>query len=65
VTIHLNGARRELGEGATVAALVQTLARDERVAVAVNGVVVRRAEWPSTRLVEGDVVEVLGAVAGG
>jgi len=35
------------------------------VAAAVNGEVVRRADWPSTRLAAGDEVEVLTAVQGG
>lgn len=35
------------------------------IAVAVNGKVVRRASWPSTRLAAGDQVEVLTAVQGG
>jgi sulfur carrier protein len=35
------------------------------IAAAVNGEVVRRASWPSTRLASGDVVEVLIAVQGG
>lgn len=35
------------------------------VAVAVNGAVVRRAEWPAHALADGDVVEVVTAVQGG
>jgi len=35
------------------------------IAAAVNGEVVRRASWPSTRLAAGDEVEVLVAVQGG
>jgi sulfur carrier protein len=35
------------------------------VAAAVNGDLVRRASWPSTRLASGDEVEVLTAVQGG
>ena len=35
------------------------------IAVAVNGEVVRRASWSSTRLGAGDEVEVLTAVQGG
>jgi sulfur carrier protein len=35
------------------------------VAVAVNGDVIRRAEWRATPLADGDQVEVLTAVQGG
>jgi sulfur carrier protein len=35
------------------------------LAAAVNGELVRRASWPSTRLAAGDEVEVLTAVQGG
>ena len=35
------------------------------IAAAVNGEVVRRASWSSTRLMPGDQVEVLTAVQGG
>ena len=35
------------------------------IAAAVNGEVVRRATWPSTRLAAGDQIEVLTAVQGG
>jgi sulfur carrier protein len=35
------------------------------IAAAVNGEVVRRASWSSTRLAAGDRVEVLTAVQGG
>jgi sulfur carrier protein len=34
-------------------------------AVAVNGEIVRRAEWTDTSLVDGDVVEIVSAAAGG
>ena len=44
-------------------ALISTAASG--IAAAVNGEVVRRASWPSTRLGAGDEVEVLTAVQGG
>jgi sulfur carrier protein len=47
----------------TVAALVGSLPIGR--AVAVNGEVVPRAEHPQRRLVDGDAVEVVEAVAGG
>lgn len=64
--VELNGEPTELSEGATLAALVEQLAlAPERVAVELNREVVRRADWPSTRLSEGDRVEVVHFVGGG
>lgn len=62
----MNGERREVPDGATVALLLDTLgiARD-RVAVEVNFDVVPRAEHASRRLSPGDRVEVVSFVGGG
>jgi sulfur carrier protein len=68
LTVTLNGDRRELPAGATVASVVASLpgAPEGRgVAVAVEGEVVPRAQWPSTELREGARVEVVVAVQGG
>jgi sulfur carrier protein len=66
VKITINGGGVELPEGATVAWAVQTLtALTTGVAVAVNDEVVSRSAWESTRLSDGDRVEVLTAVQGG
>ena len=68
MTVTINGTRRELPEGATVATMVASLgnAPDGRgVAVAVEGEVVPRGEWPRTELREGANVEVVVAVQGG
>ncbi len=66
--VELNGAPRELPDGATLAdAVRESGARGEGrgVAVALDGVVVPRAEWDSTQLAEGRSVEVLAAIQGG
>ena len=68
VNVTLNGDPHELPAGATVASVVASLpgAPEGRgVAVAVEGEVVPRAEWPSTELREGARVEVVVAVQGG
>jgi sulfur carrier protein ThiS len=36
-----------------------------RIALARNGALVRRADWLSVRLAEGDVIEIVKAVGGG
>ena len=66
MTVTVNGDATELGDGTTVAELVAGRAEEHRrVAVAVNADVVPRSRWASTVLRDGDVVEVLVAVAGG
>ena len=62
----VNGDRREVAEGATVADLVNEMETPRSgVAVAVNGEVVPRAGWQEASLSEGDRVEVLSAIGGG
>jgi sulfur carrier protein len=68
LSVTINGDRRELPAGATVASVVASLpgAPEGRgVAVAVEGEVVPRAQWPKVELREGAKVEVVVAVQGG
>jgi len=66
-TILVNDRPRPLGSGAGVAQLVEDmgLARRRGVAVAVNGVVVPRAEWAGRLLQPDDRVLVIQATQGG
>lgn len=63
--IRVNGEGHEaLNE--TVADLLERLTIDPRgIAVAVDGEVVRRGDWPTTLLHEGASVEIVTAAAGG
>jgi sulfur carrier protein len=64
--IRLNGEAKEIKEGTMLPALVESLAlAPERIAVELNGEVVRRAEWPRVTLKEGDRIEVVHFVGGG
>lgn len=64
--ITVNGTFTEMADGASVGDLVRERTDDRRrVAVARNGEVVPRGEWETTRLSEGDLIEVLAPVAGG
>ncbi len=64
--VTINGERRELPEGVTLASLLeQRGVPPAGVAVAVDGAVVTRASWPATPLSDGATVEVLTAVQGG
>ena len=65
--IYLNGDPRERA-GATIAELLADLGVEpgaRGVAVAVEGEVVPRAEWPRRRVNEGECVEALSAMQGG
>jgi sulfur carrier protein len=66
--IELNGRPAELPEGATVADAVEEMGVDGElrgVAVAVDGEVVRKADWGLTKLRGDQTVEVVRAVQGG
>jgi len=66
MTVTVNGQPWELPEGSAVADVIDRLgAPSFGVAVALDGVVVPRASWPSAALRDGAVVEVLTAVQGG
>lgn len=62
----VNGERRELPEGTTIAALLVLLgAGPNGIAVACNDEVVRRSSYGGHRINQGDRVEIIKAVAGG
>jgi sulfur carrier protein len=66
--VELNGRPTEMPEGASVADAVKEVGIDGEprgVAVALDGEVVRRTEWQSTKLGERQTVEVVRAVQGG
>ena len=65
--IFLNGEPRERA-GATIVELLADLGVEDRargVAVAVDGEIVPRAEWPDRRINDGERVEALSAMQGG
>lgn len=64
----INGQPRQLEPGATLARVVEEVCERPQgrgVAVAVDGEVVPRGDWPATRLCDGDRVEIVVAVQGG
>ena len=64
--ITLNGKPHPINAPTDITQLLAELnVKPEQVAVAVNGEVVRRADWAGTAVREGDVVEVVRAVGGG
>jgi len=65
VTLTVNGERRDVPEGLTVGALVARLGIRGRVAVELNGEVLRQAQHPEVTLRDGDTLEVVTFVGGG
>jgi sulfur carrier protein len=69
MNVILNGERRELREGATVADLVKDSGLGDEplrgVAVAVDAEVVPRSAWDKTKLADGQKIELLNAIQGG
>jgi sulfur carrier protein len=67
-TVVVNGEAAEVAPGTTVSALIAGLGHEPSgagIAVALNGEVVPRGAWPTTKLGEHDHIEVLGAAQGG
>jgi sulfur carrier protein len=72
IAVRINGEITSIRDDLTVAELVADRgvdgsrpSRGRGVAVAVNGEVVPRSEWDTTRLDAEDVIEILNAVGGG
>ncbi|HEY0441923.1 MAG TPA: sulfur carrier protein ThiS [Xanthobacteraceae bacterium] len=65
--IEINGRREPLVSGSLTALLEERGidAAGRGVAIAVNGAVLPRAAWPTTRLRSGDAVEIVQAKQGG
>jgi len=66
MTITLNGDPRTVPEPLTVAELLARLEIDPRgVAVERNGLVVKRDQYPTTPVEDGDQIEIVNFVGGG
>jgi len=64
--IVINGSTHQVADDMSLERAVSLISlAASGIAAAVNGELVRRASWPSTRLAAGDEVEVLTAVQGG
>jgi thiamine biosynthesis protein ThiS len=62
----VNGEETELADGLFVKDLVERLGLEPaRLAVEVNRKIIRKAEWGSTSLSDGDKVEIVHFVGGG
>lgn len=66
ISITLNGKNTDFVASVTVSALLDCLnINAQQVAVAINGEVVPRDTWGSTKIHTGDAVEIVRAVGGG
>jgi sulfur carrier protein len=68
MTVEVNGRLVQLADGAALSEAVSEAGAEVQargVAVAVDGEVVPRSAWQSTRLREGQKIEVVGAIQGG
>jgi len=66
LTIIVNENQIEMPEGSVISDLIKTLGLNPgRLAVELNRRIVRRANWDSTSISEGDRVEVVHFVGGG
>lgn len=64
--VRVNGAERELEEGATVATLLEAVGVPRQgTAVVRRGEIVPRSDYEETALEEGDALEVVRMVGGG
>ena len=64
--IEVNGEEREVPDQTTLSNLIKDLAlAPERLAIELNHKVLRRAEWSTIVLTEGDQVEIVHFVGGG
>ncbi len=62
----INGELRELADGTTVSKLLEDVgAPRSGIAVSHNDRVVRRAEFKTQQIADGDTIEIIRAVAGG
>lgn len=66
ITVRINGKESELASDQTVEQYLESKGLAGRsLAVALNGTVLRREEFPETRLSNGDRVEIVRPVGGG
>ena len=68
VPVSVNGEARDVPLGLALPDLLRLVGADPEqsgIAVALNGTVVRRADWPGTPVEEGDEIEVITATQGG
>ena len=66
ITLEINGETRDVPAAANARELLKFLGiTEDRVALEINHKIIRRAEWDSTPVADGDHVEIVRFVGGG
>ena len=66
LNIIVNGKETEVADGSVLSTLVESLGLNlQRLAIELNRRIVRRTDWPTTKLAEDDKVEIVHFVGGG
>ncbi len=66
VAVRVNGELREIPDGASVAALLDSLGiASDKVAVELNRAIVRKRDWETTLVSSGAQIEIVEFVGGG
>ena len=66
MNVFVNGNDTHVAEGSVISDLIKSLGLNaQRLAVELNRRIIRRAEWDSTMISEGDRVEIVHFVGGG
>lgn len=66
MNIFVNGNDTHVAQGSVISELIKSLGLNaQRLAVELNRRIIRRAEWDSTTISEGDRVEIVHFVGGG
>jgi sulfur carrier protein len=64
--IQVNGEQREVNDGSALPELIAALQlKPQQIAIELNQQVIRRAQWETTVLQEGDKIEIVHFVGGG
>lgn len=66
ISIRLNGEWLDVPDSTGLEKMLETLSLPtKRIAVELNGRVIRRADWPTINISDGDKIEVVHFVGGG
>ena len=64
--IAVNGEEKEIESGTTLGELLSRLdLKQDRLAIELNRRILRRSDWSSATLAEGDAIEIVSFVGGG
>ena len=65
MSIRVNGQDRDFDDQTLASVITRMHLNPKRVAAELNGVIIRRSDFESTQVRDGDVLELVGFVGGG